>query len=33
MANDFKKMFKEDDFGTLKDIVMTNFNQAIVGFY
>lgn len=29
MANDFKKMFKEDDFGTLKDIVMTNFNQAI----
>jgi hypothetical protein len=29
MANDIKKMFKEDDLGTIKDIIMTNFNQAI----
>jgi hypothetical protein len=29
LANDIKKMFKEDDLGTVKDIIMTNFNQAI----
>lgn len=29
LANDIKKMFKEDDLGTIKDIIMTNFNQAI----
>jgi len=29
MANDIKKLFKEDDLGTIKDIIMTNFNQAI----
>ena len=29
LANDIKKMFKEDDLGTVKDIIMSNFNQAI----
>lgn len=29
LANDIKKLFKEDDLGTIKDIIMTNFNQAI----
>jgi hypothetical protein len=29
LANDIKKMFKEDDLGSIKDIIMTNFNQAI----
>jgi len=29
LASDIKKMFKEDDLGTIKDIIMTNFNQAI----
>ena len=31
LANDFKKMFKEDDPNSLKSVVMTNVNQAIDG--
>jgi len=31
LANDFKKMFKEDDPNSLKSVVMTNINQAIDG--
>ena len=29
LANDIKKMFKEDDLGTIKDIILTNLDQAI----
>ena len=29
LSNDFKKLFKEDDPGSVKSIIMTNFNQAI----
>lgn len=31
LANDFKAGFKEDDLGTIKDIVMKNVDQAIDG--
>lgn len=29
LANDFKKMFKEDDPDSIKDVLMSNINQAI----
>ena len=29
LANDIKKLFKESDLGTVKDIILSNFNQAI----
>lgn len=31
LANDFKKLFKEDDPNSVKSIIMTNFNQAVDG--
>jgi hypothetical protein len=31
LANDFKKLFEEDDPNSVKSIIMTNFNQAVDG--